>query len=139
MAVVRAYERYLLGLEGGGTMMRPLLALTVSLGLLLMPVGAPSAESGGRHGPRLARRRNSEGNAINNQGQVVGSAQPPPGSCVSLEEGRDDRSRTLGRRSVPTAINEHGRVVGRSDTTTARSAPSSGKTVSSPILAPSVA
>src|SRR2546427_421683 len=101
-------------------MMRPLLVLTVSLGLLLMPVGAPSAESGWTPTDLGSLDgRNSEGNAINNQGQVVGVSTTATGDHAFLwKKGAMTDLGTLGRRSVPTAINEHGQVVGRSDTTT---------------------
>src|SRR2546430_13181188 len=113
-------NRCVVGKGGIGTMMRPLLALTVSLGLLLVPVGAPSAHSGWAPTDLGSLDGGaSEAVAINNRGQVIGVSSTAGGQHAFLwQNGAMTDLGTLGRRSAPTAINERGRVVGRSDTTT---------------------
>src|SRR5437867_2171056 len=103
----------------GGMMMRPLLALTVSLGLLLVPVDAPSADSGSAPTDLGALDgRNSEAIAINNRGQVVGVSSTATGDHAFLwEKGAIIDLGTLGGPgSGARTINNRGQVIGRSET-----------------------
>src|SRR5206468_8509587 len=97
-----------------------IIALATSLGLVLSPAtGSPAGAGWTLTDLGSLDGRNSEANAINKKGQVVGVSSTATNDHAFLwEKGAMTDLGTLGRRSVPTAINDRGQVAGRSELTT---------------------